>query len=55
MVTSARVVHIVMNGLSDLRMVGSQHMMNCVWDGPRHRLTTLMLRKFVKSCALIVV
>jgi hypothetical protein len=44
-----------MNGLSDLRTVGSQHTMSRVWDGPQRHVTTLMLLKFVKSCVLIVV
>jgi hypothetical protein len=35
------------NGLSNLRMVGSEHMMSCVWDDPRH-VTMLVLHKFVK-------
>jgi hypothetical protein len=44
-----------MNGLSDLRTVGSQHMMNHGWDGPERHVTTLMLGKFMKSCILIIV
>jgi hypothetical protein len=46
---------VVMNGLSDLRTVSSQHMMSRIWDGPQHHVTTLMLHKFMKSCVLIVV
>jgi hypothetical protein len=38
-----------MNGLSDLRMVGSQYMMSRVWDGPQRHVMMLMLRKFMKS------
>jgi hypothetical protein len=45
----------VMNDLSDLRMVSSQHMMSRIWDGRQRHLTTLMLCKFVKSCILIIV
>jgi hypothetical protein len=55
MVINAWAVHIVMNDLSDLRMVGSQYMMNHIWDGPQRHVTMLMLRKFVKSCILTVV
>jgi hypothetical protein len=33
-----------MNGLSDLRTVGSQRMSR-VWDGPQRHVTTVMLRK----------
>jgi hypothetical protein len=55
MVISARAVRVVMNGLSDLRTVGSQHMMGRVWDGSQRHVTTLILRKFAKSRVLIVV
>jgi hypothetical protein len=44
-----------MNGLSDLKAVGIENMMICVWDGPQRHVTTIMLRKFVKSCVLSVV
>jgi hypothetical protein len=36
-----------MNGLNDLRTVGSQQMMSRFWDGLQHHVTTLMLRKFM--------
>jgi hypothetical protein len=55
MVISAWTVHVFRNGLSDFRMIGGQHMMSCIWDGPQRHVTTLMLRKFVKSCVLIIV
>jgi hypothetical protein len=55
MVINACAIHVVMNGLSDLRMVGSQHMMSCVWDVSQRHVMTLILCKFVKSCILIVV
>jgi hypothetical protein len=54
-VISALAVHIIMNGLSNLRAVGSQHMTSHIWDGPQHHVTTLMLRKFAELCVLIVV
>jgi hypothetical protein len=41
MVVSASSVHVVMNGLSDLRTVGSQHMISCIWVSPP--LLTLFL------------
>jgi hypothetical protein len=44
-----------MNGLSDLRTIGSQHMMSRVWDGRQSHVTMHTLSKFVKSCVLIVV
>jgi hypothetical protein len=47
--------NVVMNGLSDLRTVGSQNKMSSVWDGPQRHVTTLMFRKLVKSCVLTVV
>jgi hypothetical protein len=37
------------NGLSDLRMVESQHMISRVWDGPQHHMLILMLHKIVCS------
>jgi hypothetical protein len=51
MVISARAVHVVMNGLSDLRMVSSQHMMTSVWDSPqRHRdAHVVQVREIVHS------
>jgi hypothetical protein len=55
MVLNTSAIHAVKNGFSDLRTVGSQHMMTGIWDGPQHHVTTLILRKFVKSCVLIVV
>jgi hypothetical protein len=42
-------MHVVMNGLSDLRVAGSQHMVSHVWNSPQHHVMTLMLLKFVKS------
>jgi hypothetical protein len=35
--------------LRDLRTVGSQHMMSRVWDGTQRHVTTLILRKYVRS------
>jgi hypothetical protein len=55
MVICASVVDVVMNGLSDLRTVRSQHMISCVWDDPEHHVTMLTLHKIVKSSVLIVV
>jgi hypothetical protein len=52
MVISARAIHVVMNGLSDLRSVGSQHMTSRVWDSPQCHVMAIMFRKFVKSCIL---
>jgi hypothetical protein len=49
MVINAGAVYVVINGLSDISTVDSQHMMSRVWDGPQCRLMTLMLRKFMKS------
>jgi hypothetical protein len=51
MVISAWAIHIVMNSLSNLRTVNSQHMMSRVWDGSQRHVTTLMLCEFVKSCS----
>jgi hypothetical protein len=42
-------------GLSDLRMVGSQHMISRNWDGPQCHVAVLMLRKFMKSCVQIII
>jgi hypothetical protein len=44
-----------MNDLSDLRTVDSQHMMSRVWDGPQRRVTTLMLRKSVRSNRCLII
>jgi hypothetical protein len=55
MVISALAIHVVVNGLSDLRTVSSQHMMSRVWDGPHRHVRMLVLRRFVKSYVLIVV
>jgi hypothetical protein len=54
-VISAWGVHVAMNGLSDLRTVGSQHITSRLWDGPQRHVTTLVLHKFMKSFVLIVV
>jgi hypothetical protein len=41
--------------LKRFKAVGSQHTMSRIGDGPQRHVMTLMLRKFVESCVLIVI
>jgi hypothetical protein len=52
MMISAWAVCVVMNGLSDLRIVGSQHMMSRVWRSTQHRV---QVHEIIRSnCRLTV-